>query len=202
MKTITFNFQYDTDGNIIYGPQPDGLFLISGEHGPELRGYPNIPVVNGLQFTVNDDGSYTPLPNQAEPPPSRAQVIEQDIAQALRKDTPPATQPATPTPPVYPRPSVPPAPSAAPTTSSPSTHPASPIPTPPARTTKQKESEPHPEVEHSESPAALGFPTFKAEEKKAEGKKMDSEAEPCPPVKSSESSKKASSTADPKPDQK
>lgn len=61
MAIITFNFQYDANGNIIYGPQPLGLFLISGLTGPEILGFPNIPMSNGFQFAVNSDGSLTPI---------------------------------------------------------------------------------------------------------------------------------------------
>jgi hypothetical protein len=58
--TVTFTIPYDANGNVIYGQQSGGYFLVSGQSGLEMFGYPGQLMHDGLQLTYNDDGSITP----------------------------------------------------------------------------------------------------------------------------------------------
>lgn len=55
---------YDTQGEIKYGYQPNGFYVISGQNGPEAKGWPGIVLKPGLKVLRSKEGRIRPVTDE------------------------------------------------------------------------------------------------------------------------------------------
>lgn len=55
---------YDAEGYIQYGYQPNGFFVISGQNGPEAKGWPGVTLKPGLHVLRSKAGHIRPVSDE------------------------------------------------------------------------------------------------------------------------------------------